>query len=37
LLGAAPFSGREEEMRTTMALYEIVFSELHAIQALLFG
>ncbi len=37
LLGAAPFSGREEEMRRTMDLHEIMFSELHAIQALMFG
>ena len=37
LLAAAPFLGRESEMRRAMAQYEIVFAELHAIQALLFG
>ena len=34
LFNAAPFPGREDEMRRTMARYEIVVSELHAIQML---
>lgn len=37
LLVAAPFTGKEEEMRRAMALYEIMFSELHAIEALASG
>jgi hypothetical protein len=32
LLHAAPFLGRQEEMRRTMARYEIVVCDLHAIQ-----
>jgi len=32
LLRAAPFLGRQEEMRRTMARYEIVVCDLHAIQ-----
>jgi hypothetical protein len=36
LLEAAPFPGRDEEMRRTMARYEIAVSELHAIRMLLF-
>jgi hypothetical protein len=32
LLHAAPFLGRQEEMRRMMAQYEIVVCELHAIQ-----
>jgi len=36
LLHAAPFPSREEEMRLTMARYEIVFSDLHAMQMLAF-
>jgi hypothetical protein len=31
-----PFSGREEEMQRTMALSEVAFSELRAIQMLRF-
>ena len=37
LLNAAPFFGREEEVQRTMALHEIVFFELNAIQMLRFG
>jgi hypothetical protein len=37
LFNAAPFPGREEEMRRTMARYEIVVSELHAIRMLVLG
>jgi hypothetical protein len=37
LLDAAPFPGQEEEMRRTMARYEIAVSELHAIQMFVFG
>jgi hypothetical protein len=36
LLNAAPFPDREEEMRRTMARYEITVSELHAIQRFAF-
>jgi len=32
LFHAAPFLGRQEEMRRTMARYEIVVCDLHAIQ-----
>jgi len=32
LLHAAPFPGGQEELQLTMSLYEIVFSDLHAIQ-----
>jgi hypothetical protein len=37
LLNAAPFPGKEEEMRRTMAGYEVVVSELHAIQRFAFS
>ena len=37
LLSASPFRGSEDEMRRTMARYEIVFVELHAIRALVFA
>lgn len=32
LLYAAPFPGRQEEMRLTMARYEVVVCDLHAMQ-----
>jgi len=32
LLHAAPFPGRQEEMRLTMARYEVVVCDLHAMQ-----
>jgi len=32
LLHTAPFPGREKEMQLTMARYEVVFSDLHAMQ-----
>jgi len=37
LLGAAPFPGKEEEMRRTMARYEVVVSDLHTIQRFALG
>jgi len=37
LLNAAPFPGWEAEMLRTMVRYEVVVSELHSIQMLVFG
>jgi len=37
LLNAAPFPGWNEEMQRTIARYEVVVSELHSIQKLVFG
>ena len=37
LLNDAPFPGWEAEMLRTMARYEVVVSELHSIQKLVFG
>jgi len=37
LINAAPFPGWEAEMLRTMARYEVVVSELHSIQKLVFG
>lgn len=37
LLNAAPFPGKDEEMLRTMARYEVVVSELHAIQSFAFS